>query len=540
MQDPVLIAGAGPTGLTAALELSRMGVRVRLVDRAAGPATTSRAIGVHARTLELLAQRGLAQELIATGMKIRGGDIHGDGKSLMRLDFSTLPSRFPYILFTPQSNTEAMLRKALARQGVEVEWGTELIAFGQHERAGRTTGIEAVLRTEDGIAAQDVSWLIATEGAHSLSRATLGVPFEGETMPEQFALADLQIDGEIAPEDLHMYSSEHGLMGLFPLGAQRFRLIVSHPPGGEDRSAPPRLDQLQAAFDARADRPARLHDLTWSSWFQINSRMVTQLRVGRVILGGDSAHIHSPAGAQGMNTGIQDMINLCWKLARVIKGQSGESLLDSYEDDRRPVMEAVLNRTERLTEVIGAENPLLRSAIAHIAPIVGRTRFLQSKATMRMSQLAVEYRDGPISVDHAHAGSLYAGDRMPDLDLRQLRNGRWVEAQLYPLLDPTDFTVLIAHPINAAPHFEQLSSDVPFERIVHIAPPEHDRAPGYQASFDALFGRHARCVLIRPDGYIAMTCPVKSAPHALKDYAHKQLGAISPPEATGPPRGPHR
>jgi 2-polyprenyl-6-methoxyphenol hydroxylase-like FAD-dependent oxidoreductase len=317
MTDPVLIVGAGPTGLTAALELSRMGVPVRLIDKREAPAATSRAIGVQARTLELFEQRGLAEEMLRLGNRGRFASIYGGSKRVFRLDFGHVESRYPFVLLISQAETERILREAVARQGVTPQWNTELVGIGQDALSQDVSPVQAILKLADGSVEQVAApWLISAEGAHSLVRTTLDLPFEGHTREEQYVLGDLP------DSDIYIFSSDHGFMGLFPMGGEHFRLIASNPLSKPSKDAEPSLDELQKIYDQRSHIPARFHDLRWSSWFRINSRMVSRLKVGRLLLGGDAAHIHSPAGAQGMNTGIQDMINVSWKLAMVMNGQA--------------------------------------------------------------------------------------------------------------------------------------------------------------------------------------------------------------------------
>ena len=276
-----------------------------------------------------------------------------------------------------------------------VEWGTEMIALAQGSPTRADDLPTAVLRHADGSLEElRPSWIISAEGAHSLVRRTLDLPFDGKPIAKQFALGDMQVDGGLEPGELHIFSSDAGFLGMFPLGGGHFRLIASDLPRTGEA---PTLPELQEIFDRRAHLPGRLRDLVWSSWFRINSRMVKRLRVGRLLLGGDSAHIHSPAGAQGMNTGLQDMINLCWKLALVIRGEAPDSLIDSYEAERLPVIREVLFGTEKLTDGMASTNPVRRGLIDHVSPWLGSRDFVQERATARMSQVAIGYRESPLT-----------------------------------------------------------------------------------------------------------------------------------------------
>lgn len=522
MSDPVLIVGAGPTGLTAALELSRLGVPVRLIDKRAAPATSSRAIGVQARTLELLDQRGLADALVRLGNAGRFGSVYGGGKRVFHLDFSHVESRYPYILFVSQAETERVLRDACARHGVSPGWDTELIGIQQDAHAASPAS--AVLKRADGsLERVTAPWIIGAEGAHSLVRTTLDLPFEGHTREERYALGDLLIDGDLPDTDFHIFSSEHGFMGLFPMGGEHFRLIASNPLGEPSKDTEPSLDELQAIYDQRSHIPARFHDLTWSSWFSINSRMVPRLKIGRLFLGGDAAHIHSPAGAQGMNTGIQDMINLSWKLAMVIRDGAPPALLDTYELDRLPVMRNVLSRTDSLTTTIGTENPVVRTLFNHLGPWIVGTDVVQANATASMSQVALGYRDSPLSENHGHSGSLRAGDRMPDMPVRLRSDGGWVETHLHRTFDPSHLTLVVAGPERASCPSE-LRASTPNGRLVEIAP---SGSPDEQA-FTAVFGRSGSAVLVRPDGYAGVVSPVASAAAHIRAYHQRWFVTAKP------------
>jgi 2-polyprenyl-6-methoxyphenol hydroxylase-like FAD-dependent oxidoreductase len=249
------------------------------------------------------------------------------------------------LLFISQAETERILRQAVARQGVTPEWNTELVGIGQDAFSHDASPAQAILKLANGRLQRFAApWLISAEGAHSLVRTTLDLPFEGHTRDEQYALGDLLVAGNLPNSDFHIFSSDHGFMALFPMGGERFRLMASNPLSQPSKDTEPSLDELQRIYDQRSHIPARFHHLTWSAWFRINSRMVSRLKVGRLLLGGDAAHIHSPAGAQGMNTGIQDMINLSWKLAMVVNGKARPALLDTYEAERLPVMRGSCSR----------------------------------------------------------------------------------------------------------------------------------------------------------------------------------------------------
>ena len=527
MPEQVLIAGAGPTGLTAALELSRLGIPVRIIERLVDSPPTSRAIGVQARTLELLEQRGLSEDMVRLGNRGLGVSVYGDGKRIFRLDLTRIDSRYNHLLLISEAETERILRTAIEKQGVSIERGVELIALAQDALTHDPAPVKAVLRHQDGRLEQArASWLISAEGAHSTVRATLDLPFEGKTRDESYALGDVEIDGDLADTDIHIFASEHGFLGLFPLSHTHFRLIASHPISTPSKDTKPALDELQAIYDQRSHIPARLRNLGWSSWFHINSRMVPRLKVGRLLLGGDAAHIHSPAGGQGMNTGIQDMINVCWKLALVLKGQASPALLDTYEQERLAVMRDVLTRTEGLTDLIGSENTIVRSLFNHVGPWIGGAGVVQETGAARMSQIAISYRGGPLSANHAPGGSLHAGDRVPDLPVRYrspYAEG-WTEAALFNVLDPSRFTLIATHSAESTTDLAGLLNAMsPWRDLFNsvVLEPAPDNAA--RTRFQAVFGKSESVYLIRPDAYVGFAGGEHAAERHLEAYCRKWL-----------------
>src|SRR5258708_30235087 len=253
---PVLIAGAGPTGMMAAIELSRFNIPVRLIDKDDKDGTHSRAVGVQGRTLELLEQRGLASSLLRLGNPGLALSIYGDGKRILRLEFDQITSKYKYLLFVSQAETENVLREALDKAGVTIERNLTFIALGQHDREAMLT---AVLRHGDGSLQEfECSYLVDAEGAHSTARGTVGLHFEGKSLVEDYALGDLHIDGDLVETDFHIFSSEHGFLGLFPLGGRRFRLMASNPMSKPSKETEPSLEELQQLYDQRSPIPARL------------------------------------------------------------------------------------------------------------------------------------------------------------------------------------------------------------------------------------------------------------------------------------------
>src|SRR6476620_7971516 len=293
-------------GLTAALELSRLGIGVRIVDRASERSLTSRALGIQARTVEQLRVRGVGDELVRLGNPARSTTLYSAGEKLASIELHRMPSEFNYVLLLAQSDTERLLTEQLNRQGVKIERGVELTAVTQQR-----DGVSAVLCSGDGAEEMlDASSLIAADGSHSAIRKALGLPFTGKSLIHNYVLGDLYLAGDVPEDQLSIFLGRNGFLAVFPMGGGRFRFMATDPDGITGDTGDPTLEDIQRLYDRTVHLPARLYNRNWSSRFRINSRHMTTLRDGRVFFGGDAAHVHSPAGGQGMNAGIQDMVNL--------------------------------------------------------------------------------------------------------------------------------------------------------------------------------------------------------------------------------------
>ncbi|MCW3844998.1 FAD-dependent monooxygenase [Micromonospora yasonensis] len=418
----VLVVGAGPTGLTMAGQLARYGVRVRLVDRASGRAHESRALAVQPRTLEVLAGSGVTDEMVAAGNQAVRLTLHAGRRqrSVRLFDLGLPDTAYPYLLLLSQAETERLLGEHLTTVGVSVERGVELAGLDLTGRAAVAT-----LRDRDGrVERVSTRYVVGCDGAHSAVRQFAGIGFEGAAYPQTFVLADLEVDG-VEPDAAHAFLAGRGLLLLFPLGHPAgWRMVAMRPP--DDRTspgAPVHLAELQALADAYAGGGLRLHDPVWATNFRLHHRAATAYRSGPVFLAGDAAHIHSPAGAQGMNTGIQDAVNLGWKIAQALHTDADPALLDSYHAERAPVGRMVLRFTDRAFTVATSTNPLIRFARTRLAPAllpaVLAPRFVRATAFRTVAQLAIRYRRSPLSTEGPRAPRTgpRAGDRLPDVPL---------------------------------------------------------------------------------------------------------------------------
>jgi 2-polyprenyl-6-methoxyphenol hydroxylase-like FAD-dependent oxidoreductase len=508
--DPldVLVVGAGPTGLTLAGQLRAFGATVRIVDRQLDRVHESRALAVQPRTLEVLRGLGLAEELIARGNDAVWVQLHAGGR-VVRIRLFGLgldDTAYPYLLFVSQAETEQILLDHLAGRGRPVERGVELVGFHADPDA-----VSCTLGHRDGRTEQvRTRYLVGCDGAHSTVRRAAGISFQGGAYPQTFALADLEVDG-LDRDAAHAFAGQEGIMLFFPLGQPAtWRMLAMHPSlQGRREPAQPSLGELQALADAMTGDSVRLHDPVWRTYFGLQHRHATRYQAGRIFLAGDAAHVHSPAGAQGMNTGIQDAWNLGWKLALVSRGTTDEALLDSYDAERRPVGGFVVRFTDRAFSAATSTNPLVRTLRTQLAPRLLPLAWRFDRAVAygfrTISQLNISYRHSPAVQEGRPTlrRGPRAGDRLPDARITREGQERWLGEALAA---PSFHLLLCGPPVDWHPsQLTALRHRYPDTLAVHHL--AREATPGALHDFDgqafARLGADGTAqYLIRPDGHI--------------------------------------
>ena len=528
MED-VLVIGAGPTGLTSACELARHGIRARIVDKAAAPSEKSKAFAVHARTLELFENIGIVQPVLDRGQPSTGIAFYDTGELLLRVQVGDkIASKYPFIQIIPQSATEAVLLEHLQSFDIAVEREVELQALSQD-----ADHVTATLRHKDGRTEEVMCrYLIGNDGAHSVVRKQLGLAFEGSAYPNQWLLADIELDWGLPYEELSVFFHATGSTAFFPLEGKRGRLMFEVPNAPIDVPQPePTIADVERLCTQR-EIPFKAVTLpTWLAWFRLHHRIVDRYGVGRVFVGGDAAHIHSPIGGQGMNMGIQDAYNLAWKLALVLHGKARPQLLDSYGVERLRTDRGIVGLTHRATSVATIHNPVFNAIRRQVLKVGARFEGLQERIAGTMAQIEVHYRDSPIVRDvwpRLSSGSdLRAGERVPDFPLG--------DTCLYDLLTGAEHELLMFHGEKTSPEglatLCRIAHDVAdrYGPLIELHSIKPDGAPeggpdvaskhvDPDLAMHRAFGASvASVVLVRPDGYIAFRNQ-PADPDALASY----------------------
>jgi pentachlorophenol monooxygenase len=510
----VLVVGAGPIGLTAALELRRRGVECRVVDKLVEPPQYAKAVGVQARTLELWEKSGVLPAMLDAATSMFGQYVYRNGERVARLEMRLPPDMSYGFMALPQYETERLLREALARLGTAPERGVELLSFTQDD-----DGVTAELAGPEGPETVRARYLVGGDGAHSTVRKALGLSFEGGAFAEEYMLGDVEVDWSIPRGwSVRATTEQDGkvvdALVCIPLpGHKRYRMSMLVPPDlstaapganeiahGFEGGRAPELHHIQAVLDRLSPEPTTARNLRWSSVFRISHRIAGAYSGGRAFVAGDAAHIHPPTGAQGMNTGIQDAVNLAWKLAAAVHGTAAPGLLDSYDAERRPVGEEVVGRTVKAAATgirIDSSDPYA--------------------VIRREAQMLVGYRGSPIvgAVDETlPAAAPQPGDRAPDarglvreivlypVRLFELLRGPGSAVLVYADTDATaariDAVVEAARTaLGDVAAYAVLADGVDAPDLQ--APTVRDAAGGFREAYAATDGT---VLVVRPDGYV--------------------------------------
>jgi len=441
IQTKVLIVGAGPTGLMMACQLARHKVPFIIIDKKEGITIESKALGVQARTMEVYQQMGIAQEALRRGSIGKAVNFIVKGEPVQRIHLAEAGkelSPFPYIHILEQSENESILEQFLATEKQSVLWNTHLQSFSQTE-----TEVEAVLVDKDGDPLTVMAeWLVGADGASSMVRKELGMAFAGDTHEQTFFVADSQVDWDYSDGELYICWGQKDFLAFFPMnGKSRFRIVGALP--AEITSIEGLVfEEFIAETIDKMDIEMKISNTTWFKTYKIHHRVAPDFQRGRCFLAGDSAHIHSPAGGQGMNTGLLDAYNLAWKLALVVKEQAEDSLLKTYTEERLPFAKELVKSTDRAFSMIVSNNPIIRFLRVNVVPsllkAVTDKDITREFAFRRVSQIGISYQDHSINRDHKVSSftsdAPKAGDRFPYIETEAGNSFKWLNGTAFKAL----------------------------------------------------------------------------------------------------------
>jgi 2-polyprenyl-6-methoxyphenol hydroxylase-like FAD-dependent oxidoreductase len=500
----VLIVGAGPTGVSAAIECARANLSYRIVDQRTETTQWSQALVVQARTLEQLDRYGLADAFVKKGHKVQSMRAHAPGRPLSPITLDSIPGKFPYALFLPQVETEALLRSGLERLDGHIEYGVRLTAFRDEGNGVSATLTHNNQQTESVHARR----IIACDGAHSTVRQLLGISFAGSAVDMHFYLSDSCVEGSDRPIDsLSLYFGEGEFLFVAPVTPTETRIMfATHDTTGPTRALTDAEMQAAITRISQGQSDMTIMDSSWRSPFHVNERCVPSFKVENVFFAGDAAHIPSPAFGQGMNTGIQDVANLVWKIAAVHNG-APEVLLESYHHERSTVAKNVISASSYALAMATTDNPVLAFLRNTAEEAAAHSVFLREKLSGFLSETAVSYRGSAIVTDRGGHGHLHAGDRAPDM---------WNDSDQTGLLSELRTS---RHVVLVNPAMRQRLNDLHSEKLSIRT---IDAAIHYGEGASA-YDFIDTCYVLRPDGYIGYRGPAEDT-HSLSTYlAH--LGA---------------
>jgi len=520
MDTDVLIVGAGPTGLMLANQLGRRGVRVLIIDRHSGPAQQSRALGVQSRTLEIYSKLGIVDRALSLGKAGTGANVWARGRRMARVAFGETGKTvtpYPYIFILGQDDNEIIMGERLRDWGLSVQWNTELTALEQ-----QSTQVVATLKQPDGSMRKvTAAWVAGCDGSRSAVRELNGITFPGAPYEHVFFVADTTATGNMVADQVNIYLLRNGFHLFFPMrGKDHWRLVGILPPDMKDRSDV-KFEDLLPSLRQEAGADLAFQSCSWFSTYRIHHRAASRFRDRRCFVLGDAAHVHSPVGAQGMNTGLQDAYNLAWKLALVVQGKAEAALLDSYEEERIPIAQRLLNTTDRGFRIVVSDNWLagiFRTQImARIGALAMKLDRIQRLAFRTVSQTGIHYRWSTLSksADSLPGGAPQAGDRFPWLKLKFSANGPVEDS--FQKLDDTRFNLLVFG--QPAPAEKFGLGDL---LAVHAIPPD----PVNEAELTRAQIARTSFYLVRPDGYVGL-CGRGLDIGAIKRYVPERLRFVT-------------
>ena len=516
-QCGVLVCGAGPVGMTAALELVRHGVRPRIIDANDGPTELSKALVVWRRTLKALDSEIPFERFLDGHCAMESVKLTSNGRQIAKLDLTEgqeSEDALPTGVLIPQSATEKLLIETLGGHGIEIERGVRLDSFKQ-----LGDGVEVSIESDNGSEQSRVDWLLGCDGGHSVIRKGLGLEFPGESLDHLWLIADIEIEEEGDSRQVQIEFDQNGLVAIFPMSGRRWRIFADLGKYTE-RVRKSNLQDVQRVLDERTGTGWTATKAHWLSHFTVNERLIDSYQHGRVLLAGDSAHVHSPAGGQGMNTGMQDAQNVAWKLALHMRGGADESLIDTYQEERHPIGRFVVEGSGRLLKSAMLSNVVARTARNTLVHFAMGVPAIRQRFRDALSEDALNYRKSSLS-DGSGSKQLRSGEVLPN-SIVQI-DGQ--DASLYKLLRGNGVTLIVVGttvPEGLPDRFgyEEAGFQIEVKRIG----PGGD-AEDFEGVCSSLLGGEGSLVLVRPDAVVAT---MTNTPGDIKHWIVTRLvGGIS-------------
>lgn len=500
----VLIVGAGPSGLMMAAQLLRNGVQPVIIDSKQGPTDESKALAVQARSLEIYRQMGIIASVPDDGKPAEGLSFNLDGKKVATLSFNNVgegQTAFPFIHLYQQSKNEKLLLDFLTRHACPVYWQTDLISLKQGEN-----NVEVSLQNTKETAILTCDWVIGADGAHSTVRKQLNIPFSGDTYAHEFYLADVALDNEELNDNfVRLYLGRQGFSGFFPMPeAKRYR-IIGNLPSTLEKKDELKLDDVLPSLEEVSGISANIKHNYWFTTYRLHHRMADKFREQRCFLIGDAAHIHSPVGGQGMNTGLQDAYNLAWKLAGVVNARLKASILESYAIERMPVAKTLLKTTDRVFNMVMSNTWYSRLFKSWVMPSVIKfawnNKVIREALFKRVSQIDISYRESKLNLHISNASQIKAGDRLPYLKVFDEKKQE--ETDLHEWCSKPGFTFIVLGKLAETDLFtlaRWITQNYAATLNFFYLPP----SPKNQAVFDAFEvpENQAKSLIVRPDMHI--------------------------------------